>query len=230
EPGRRAWARSEPDWGIWGIPERDLQAVPEVAGKDVLEFGCGTAYWSAWLARRGARGIGLDNSARQLESARQFQHEFGLQFPLIHASAETAPLPDASFDLIFSEYGASLWCDPYRWVPEAARLLRPGGILIFLTSGTLLHLCMPESGEPAQERLVHDYFGMHRFEWTDTGEIEFNLPFGGWIRVLRRNGFAVEDLIELRAPEGATTRYEHVPPEWAHRWPSEQIWKARREG
>src|SRR6266540_3886882 len=90
-PGHYAWAHDDPVWGIWSIPERELRALPEVAGKDVLELGCGTAYWSAWLARRGARVVGLDNSARQLANARRFQHEFGIEFPLIHANAERAP-------------------------------------------------------------------------------------------------------------------------------------------
>src|SRR5438067_909515 len=104
EPGRRAWARPAPDWGIWDVPESEIRVVPDVSGKDVLELGCGTAYWSAWLARRGARVVGLDNSPKQLANARLFQQEFGLEFPLIHASAEAVPLPDAGFDLILSEY------------------------------------------------------------------------------------------------------------------------------
>src|SRR5580698_3298761 len=75
----------------------------------------GPGYVSAWLARRGARPVGLDNSAAQLATARQLQDRFGLRFPLIHASAEQVPLADGSFDLAISEYGASIWCDPYRW-------------------------------------------------------------------------------------------------------------------
>src|SRR3984893_94037 len=111
-PGERAWAGAEPTWGIWQLPERELRALPDVEGKDVIELGCGTAYWSAWLARRGARVVGIDNSAKQLETARALQREHGLDFPLIHGNAERVPLPDSSFDLALSEYGASLWCDP----------------------------------------------------------------------------------------------------------------------
>src|SRR5207247_5848578 len=127
EPGRRAWAIDDPTWGIWHIPERELRVLPDVAGRNVVELGCGTAYWSAWLVRRGARVIGVDSSERQLRSARLLQREHGLEFPLVLASAEQVPLADACIDLAFSEYGASIWCDPYRWIPEAARLLRPGG-------------------------------------------------------------------------------------------------------
>jgi ubiquinone/menaquinone biosynthesis C-methylase UbiE len=134
EAGERAWAKREPAWGIRQIPEAELHLLPEpLAGKDVLELGCGTAYVSAWPARRGAQVVGIDNSEAQLATARRLQRQHGLEFPLLHGDAEAVPYPDASFDFAISEYGACLWADPQRWVPEAARLLRPGGRLVFLT-------------------------------------------------------------------------------------------------
>jgi len=126
----RAWAGDELTWGIFSVPEDDLGALPDsVAGLDIIELGCGTAYISAKLARRGAKPVGIDNSPAQLATARHMQAEFGLDFPLHLGNAEETPFPDASFDLAVSEYGASIWCDPYRWIPEAARILRPGGAL-----------------------------------------------------------------------------------------------------
>jgi SAM-dependent methyltransferase len=229
--GERAWARAEPDWGIWGVPERDVRALEGIglAGADVIELGCGTAYWSAWLARRGARPVGIDVTEAQLATARRLQAEHGLEFTLIQASAEDVPLPDASFDVALSEYGASIWCDPHRWIPEAARLLRPGGRLVFLVNGTILMLCAPDDeNEPAGDRLLRDYFGMHRFEWPGETSVEFHLGYGDWIRLLRANGFEVENLIEVRPSERATTRYPFVTNDWARRWPSEEIWVARK--
>ncbi len=203
--------------------------MPDVAGKDVVDLGCGTAYFSSWLARRRARAVGIDNSPAQLTTARRFQDEFGLRFPLIHASAEAVPLADATFDLAISEYGAAIWSDPYLWIPEAARVLRPGGELIFLVNGAILMLCAPDDVDvPAEDRMIRDYFGMHRLDWPDEESTEFHLGYGDWIRLLRCNEFEVEDLIELRPPEGATTRYKFVTTEWARRWPSEEIWKARK--
>ncbi|HEY4028192.1 MAG TPA: class I SAM-dependent methyltransferase [Candidatus Dormibacteraeota bacterium] len=226
-PGRRAWESADPYWGIWQVPESQLGVLPDVSGLDVIELGCGTGYVSAWLARRGARPVGIDNSAAQLASARRYQREFGLEFPLIHGNAEQVPLPDERFDLAISEYGASIWCDPHRWIPEAARLLRPGGRLVFLVNGALLMLCMPDV-EAAGDRLLRDYFGMHRFEWPDDDAVEFHLGYGDWIRLLRASGFEVEDLLEVRPPEGSTTRYPFVTLEWSRRWPCEEVWKARR--
>ena len=228
----RNWASNEPTWGIFGIPEADVHLLPDdLEGKDAIELGCGTGYISAWLARRGARPVGIDNSERQLDTARRLQREHGLEFPLIHANAEAVPLPDAGFDLVISEYGAAIWADPHAWIPEAARLLRPGGDLVFLGNGVLLMLSVPdESDVPAGRALLRPYFGMHRFEWPDDDEsVEFHLGYGDWIRLLRTSGFEIRDLVELRPPEGATTTYGFVTPDWARSWPAEEVWKARKE-
>ena len=126
EAGESAWAQEEPAWGIWHVPEAELQVFSEqLSGKDAIELGCGTAYISAWLSRRGARVVGIDNSEAQLGTARRLQRQYGLDFPLMHCDAEAVAYPDASFDFAISEYGACLWADPQRWVPEATRLLCP---------------------------------------------------------------------------------------------------------
>lgn len=225
----RQWS-SEPRWGIWGVPESELGVLPEeVAGLDVVELGCGTAYVSAWLARRGARPVGIDNSPEQLATARQMQARFGIEFPLHLGDAEATPFDDASFDLAISEYGASIWCDPQRWIAEAARVLRPGGQLIFLINSTLMMLTVPEANDvAATDRLVRPLRGMHRLTWPEPSGVEFHLSPGEQIRVLRHSGFEIEDLIEVYAPESATTRYPFVTAAWASRWPSEEIWKARK--
>jgi len=232
ETGERNWARDEPTWGIWNIPESTLPLLPDdLEGIDAIELGCGTGYVSAWLARRGARPIGIDNSEAQLATARRLQGEHGIDFPLIHGNAEAVPLPDASFDLAISEYGASIWCDPYLWIPEAARLLRPGGRLVFLVNAVMLVLCTPkEADAQAGERLTQPLFGMHRTEWPDDDSVEFHLPHGETIALLRSSGFEVEGLTEVEAPQGSSTRYPFVSLEWSRRWPCEEVWKARRKG
>ena len=228
--GLRNWSAAEPSWGIWAIPEAQVQVLPpDLAGRDSIELGCGTGYVSAWLARRGARPIGLDNSAAQLATASRLQDQFGLRFPLVQASAERAPFRDASFDLAISEYGASIWCDPFAWIPEAARLLRPGGELIFLVNSPLLMITIPdEDGMPATDRLLRPYLGMHRFEWPDDSSVEFHLAHGDMIRLLRDSGFAVEDLLELQPPPGSTASHPLATLDWARQWPSEEVWKARK--
>ena len=228
--GERNWARVEPKWGVFGVAESDVGVLPDdLSEKDAIELGCGTAYVSAWMARRGARAVGIDNSEAQLATARRLQREHGLEFPLLHGNAETVPYPDASFDFAISEYGACLWADPERWVPEAARLLRPGGRLVFLVNSFLLMLCVPEDEDvAATDRLLRPAFGMYRMEWPDHQGVEFHLAHGDWIRLLRRSGFEVEHLIDGRPRADAGTRYPYVTLDWARQWPCEEVWKARK--
>ena len=226
----RSWARDEVSWGIWGIPESELGALGDVSGLDVVELGCGTAYLSAWLAKRGARPVGVDPTPAQLATARRMQAATGLEFPLVEAAGESVPLADASFDLAVSEYGASIWADPYRWIPEAARLLRSGGRLVFLRNSTIVTLCQSLSG--ATEQLQRPLRDLGKIEWPDTGEIEFHLPIGELVELLRVNGFQLERLLELYAPDGAETHsyYDFVTAEWARQWPAEELWVARKHG
>jgi SAM-dependent methyltransferase len=231
--GELSWALpvGSEKWGLWDIPEAALHLLPDdLVGKDTIELGCGTGYVSAWLARRGARPLGIDNSEEQLATARRLQAEHGIEFPLIHGYAESVPLPDASFDVAISEYGASIWADPYRWIPEASRLLRPGGELIFLVNGLILMLAMPEDDVPATNQLLRPLRDLHRMEWENDDSVNFHLSHGDWIALLRANDFEVEALIDLYPAPGASTDFPYVTPEWASKWPSEEVWKARKRG
>ena len=207
-------------WGTTRIPESELRVLGDVIGRDILEFGCGAAQWSIALARLGARPVGLDLSERQLQHARRLMAEAGVEFPLVHASAEAVPLPDASFDVVFCDHGAMSFADPYRTVPEVARLLRPGGLFAFSHHSPIETICWPLDAEEVGERLALDYFGMHVID--DGEEVSFQLPYGEWIRLFRANGFVVEDLIEPQPGPDATSSYRSAASlAWARRWPAE---------
>ena len=138
----RSGSSEEITWGIWETPESELGVLGDVAGLDVVELGCGTAYFSAWLARRGARPVGVDITPAQLDSARA--HDGRVRAWSSRSSRPTARRPGCRTRAATSssrEYGASIWVDPERWLPEAARLLRPGGRLVFMCVSTLLFLC-----------------------------------------------------------------------------------------
>ena len=228
---RDSWAQREITWGHWSIPEREVRILPEVTGKDVIELGCGTAYFGAWLKRAGAaRVVGVDVTPAQLETARRMDEEFGLGLELVEANAEDVPLPDGSFDLVFSEFGASIWCDPALWIAEAARLLRPAGELVFLRGSTLNVLCQPDEGLMS-ECLARPQKGLYRLEWDDEdgAGVEFHPGFAELFQILRTNSFELLDFRELFAPEDAVDHefYVHLPAAWAKRWPGEEIWRLR---
>jgi len=214
-------------WGLWRIPESELHLLGDAAGKDVLEFGCGAARWSIALAGLGARPVGLDFSSRQLAHAQRLMAEAGVSFPLVEASAEAVPLPDAAFDIVFCDWGAMTFTDPARSVPEASRLLRPGGVFAFATGSAMQVVCSDMATDTLERRLINDYFGMSRVEWDES--VEYYLPYGEWIRLFRQHGLIVEDLIETQAPLGATSTYRTADEsEWARHWPMEIIWKLRK--
>ena len=225
-----AWAPQDLTWGVFGVREDAIGSpLGDVSGLDVVELGCGTAYFSAQLARRGARPVGVDPTPAQLATARRMMDATGISFPLVEAPGERVPLRDASFDLAVSEFGASLWADPALWIPEAARLLRPGGRLVFLTNSFISYLCAIDEGGTS-ETLQRPQFGPAAIQWPGEQGIEFHLPHGDWIDLLRANGFEIERLIELKAPPEAKAHeyYDYVKPEWAWKWPHEEIWVVRR--
>ena len=215
-------------WGAWRIPESELGLLGDLAGLDVLEYGCGAAQWSIALALDGARVIGLDQSRSQLRHARRLQAEHRARVPLLAADAVATPLRDASFDVVFCDHGAMSFCDPAATVPEVARLLRPGGRLVFCKATAMLFLTYDWKRDRQDDRLHADYFGMRVFDSVE-GTIDFQVAYSEWIRTFAANGLVVEDLVELRPPAGATTSYvDFAPLEWARRWPAEEVWVLRR--
>lgn len=217
-------------WGVWRIPESQLHVLGDVAGLDVLEYGCGAAQWSIALAFDGAAPVGLDQSRAQLGHARRLQAEQGVEFPLVAASATATPFRAGRFDVVFCDHGAMSFCDPAATVPEVARLLRPGGRFVFCKATSLLYLTYDWVKDRQDRRLHVDYFGMRTFE-SGQGTVDYQVPYGEWVRTFREHGLTVEALLELQPPEGATTTYvDFAPIDWARRWPAEEIWVLRREG
>lgn len=233
ESGEQAWT-AEPRWGEWRVPESELGLLPaDMTGLDAVELGCGTGYVSAWMARRGATVTGIDNSKEQLKTAARLAKLHHVDIELIHGNAEAVPKPDASFDFAISEYGAAIWADPFVWIPEAHRLLRPGGTLVFLGNHVLSTLCSPLDGSlPVGRRLERPYFGLHRLDWRNAvdepGGIEFTLPFSRWVKLFRATGFEIVDFDELQAPSDAEGVRFGVEAEWARDFPSEHVWTVRK--
>ena len=140
------------------------------------------------------------------------------------------PLPDASFDLARVRARREQLVRPAPLDPggRAAAADRAAGSSS-CTATPLAFICFPDVGDATSE-LQRPYFGMHRFQWTPDDGVEFQLTYGGWIDVLRGAGFEIERLVELQAPEGATTHeyYDDGDPEWGRNWPAEEIWVARK--
>ena len=228
EHGREISAMPD-GWGAWRIPEAELRLLPQIVGKSVLELGCGGGQWSVWLAQRGAHVTGLDLSGRQLAHARRNLAAVSADAHLVQGSAERLPFRDAAFDLVLSDHGAMSWGDPDRTVPEVARVLRPGGVLIFCATSPLFAICWDDEIDGPGDRLRADYFALHAQPEGD-GAVSFNLPYGEWVRSFRAHGLAIDALIEPRPVPDAVSSFYPEATGWARRWPAEVIWKVRREG
>lgn len=224
--GARNWRLTEADWGIWGVPEADLQMFPaNLAELNAVELGCGTAYISAWMARRGAQVTGIDLSPQQLQTARALQAEHQLSFELVQGNCEELPFEDNTFDFAISEYGAAIWCEPRRWLREAFRVVKPGGKLHFLGCSPWVQVCSPTNGDlPLVEQLVHSYFDQYRIDWGAEG-VEFNMPISEWFKVFREVGWQIVDYLEPRPRTSSPERVHYTTSAWGHRYPAEQVWK-----
>lgn len=214
-------------WGAWSIPETEIGALGSVAGLAVLELGCGGGQWAAGLEDEAKVVIGLDLSVEQLGAARRRTSSL----PLVLANGEVIPARDGSLDLVFCDHGAMSWGDPYRTVPEVARVLRAGGRLVFNASSPFVAICWDDDADRLGRVLRADYFGMHRFGEDDQGAASYTLGYGDWIRLFRANGLQVDGLIELRAPDERPSPYwPSDPADWHRHWPAEMLWLTRKAG
>ena len=154
----------------------------------------------------------------------------GIEFPLVEADAGATGLPDASCDLVLSEYGASIWVDPYRWIPEAARLLRPGGRVVFLCNSPLVVLCSRGRGRGDGNAAAPASSACTASSGPARSASSSTCRTASGSSCCARTGFEVERLIEVQAPADAETHefYAYVTAEWARQWPAEDIWVARK--
>lgn len=227
--GERLWARETPVWGNWSIPDDKAPLLPQdMTGQQAVELGCGTGYVSAWMQRRGATVTGIDVSENQLTTAKRLAVEHGVSIDFQCRDAEDTGLPDAAFDFAVSEYGAAIWCDPKRWLPEAWRILKPGGRLAFLGNHPLLFVATPPDGGATQRHFHRSYRHMGLCDWTravvEPGGISFNLSIGNWIAQFHQTGFRVLDYKEIYAPHWLDDTRSFLTNDWAKDFPAEQVW------
>jgi ubiquinone/menaquinone biosynthesis C-methylase UbiE len=226
------------DVGFLWCPERvdeaDAALLGDVTGRPVLEVGCGAGQCSRWLSSRGARPVGLDISERQLQHSRRIDGRTGHRVPVVLGTATALPFADASFDVVFSAFGALQFVqDAGRAVDEAARVLRPHGVLAFSVSHPV-RWCLPD--DPTSEGLVvsSSYWDRTPYlEEDETGHVtyaEHHRTVGDWVGLLAAAGFRVTGLVEPEWPEGLERIWGGWGPERGRLLPGTAIFTARLDG
>lgn len=210
-------------WGTWRIPEAEMGALGDVRGRVVVELGCGGGQWAGPLAAAGATVVAVDLAMGQLRHARRT----ATGAALVQASGHAVPLADGCADVVMSDHGAATFLRLDEWLPEAARLLRPGGRLAVCIASPWKAVCTDHDWQ-LTERLQRPYFAIG--DLTDGRSVDWAPTHGEWVAALVAHGFRVEALHELRPPEGATTTYDWFTRlDWARNWPAEDLWVAVRD-
>lgn len=107
-----------------------LELAGPLAGRRVLDVGCGDGTYAIAAALRGADVTGVDARAEMLSAARRRATDSGATVRLEQADASSLPYEDDSFDVVIAVTVLCFVADPSRAVREMARVLRPGGRLV----------------------------------------------------------------------------------------------------
>jgi SAM-dependent methyltransferase len=219
-------------WGPEGLREADARLLGDVAGRRVLEVGCGSAPCSRWLATRGAEPVGLDLSGRMLRHAARLNAATGVEVPLVQAGAEHLPFADGAFDLACSAYGAVPFvARPDRVMREVARVLRPGGRWVFAVNHPMRWMFADDPG-PDGLTVVQSYFDRTPYVEVDAAGratyVEHHRTLGDRIRDVVAAGLVLDDLVEPEWPAGRTTVWGQWSPLRGALFPGTAIFVCRR--
>ncbi|WP_338747763.1 class I SAM-dependent methyltransferase [Janibacter alittae] len=224
-------------WGPEGWTESQLRVLgpPEdLRGADVLEFGGGAAQGGRWCAAQGARVVSSDLSGGMLRTARQVDARSPGPAPeLLQADATRLGLADASFDIVFSAYGATPFvADSAGLMAELARVLRPGGTLAFSTSHPI-RWAFPDVPGPTGLTATASYFDETPYVEDDGGRasyVEHHRTMGHRIAEIIDAGLVLRAVIEPEWPADNTGVWGGWSPLRGRHFPGTAIFVATRPG
>jgi len=195
-------------WCPEGLREADARLLGDVAGREVLEVGCGAGQGGRWLVAQGARVTAFDVSRGQLLQAQELDRRTGLALTTVQADAQRMPFRDASFDVVMSAFGAIPFVsDSAGTMREVARVLRPGGRVVFSTTHPV-RWAFPDDPGPDGLTVRQSYFD--RTPYLEEGSdgvatyVEHHRTLGDRVRELVAAGLVLDDLVEPEWPAGRT--------------------------
>ncbi len=222
-------------WCPEGLRESEAGFLGPVAGRRVLEVGCGAAAGARWVAAHGGHAVAVDLSAGMLRQARAAAPRSGVTVPLVQADALALPFQDACFDIAFTAFGAIPFvADSGALMREVARVLRPGGRWVFSVTHPMRWIFLDDPGE-AGLVAVHSYFDRRPYVETETATgqvryVEQHRTLGDRIRELVAAGFVLIDLVEPEWPEGHDRIWGQWSPLRGRIFPGTAIFVTRATG
>src|SRR3954449_2818034 len=221
-------------WCPEGLREADAHLLGDVAGRRVLEIGCGSAPCSRRLRAAGADVVGLDLSAGMLARAAELNRSTDVPVPLVQADAGALPVADASIDVACSAYGGLPFvADAGAVLAEVARVLRPGGRFVASVNHPM-RWPFPDSPDPQDLRIVSSYFDRTPYVETDdrgaTVYVEHHRTVGDWVRAVVGAGLVLEDLVEPEWTPGRTQDWGQWSPERGALVPGTLVLVCRKPG
>lgn len=219
-------------WCPERLREADAGLLGDVAGRHVLEVGCGSAPCARWLSARGAHVVGLDLSAGMLGYAAAANEATGIDLPLVRANAERLPFATGSFDIACSAFGAVPFvADLDAVFREVARVLRPGGGWVFAVTHPMRWI-FPDDPGPDGLRVTGSYFDRTPYVEVDArGQatyVEHHHTLGDFVRALTGAGLTLLDLVEPTWPDGLTEEWGQWSPLRGALFPGTAIFRCRR--
>jgi SAM-dependent methyltransferase len=203
-------------WCPERLREEDARLLGDVAGRRILEVGCGAAMCARWLADHGARPVAFDLSAGMLRHARTGAAATGIDVPLVQADAQYLPFRDDAFDVAFTAFGAVAFvADSARVMREVARVVRPGGRWVFATTHPTRWV-FPDDPGPAGLTATMPYWDETPYvEYAEDGTptyVEHHRTLGARVRELAAASFRLIDVVEPQWPAGHTQDWGQWSP------------------
>ena len=205
--------------------------LPDMAGLDVVDLGCGFGWFSRWARQAGAKSVlGLDVSEKMLDRAAADTSDAAVQYR--RTDLDTVELPAGAYDLAYSSLTLHYIADLPRLLATIHRSLRPGGHFVYSAEHPIYMAPRKPAWAEVDGRQVwplDDYLveGPRRTDWLAEGVVKQHRLLGTQINALIAAGFAIQHVEEWQPTEAQIAAKPTLAAE-RHR-PMFYLLKARRD-
>lgn len=190
--------------GLDGAPEWPAirAMLPDLAGKRVVDLGCGFGWASRWMRAQGAASVlALDLSENMITRATADTTDPNIEYRM--ADIETVNLPIASFDLAYSALTFHYIANFQRLASMLYQALVPTGSLVFTIEHPIFmaashpHWIKDEDGRLTWPVNRYSIEGERRTDWFVKGVVKYHRTIGTTLNLLIKAGFTIQAVEEF---------------------------------